>query len=265
MESVHPYPPGTFAYPRSAGLHLASSRPPSLGGQQPSTTTGPWEAGAQPLADTLIQRRLSSRSTRVTASQPSQAQSGMAASLTAPLQFCWPTPPARPGLANDSDLLLPLSPSHTTPQTPESPGGDVAPFVKTPRPRMRPRSWTLTLHRPSRGGPAFELSTCPAGTTRRRTPPAPLSPPRGRAKLRGLLPFRGVSQKIRWHVHMAVNAIEWMSHHGPVAATTLAASLEPWGKIQMTLAPPPADLPSMVNLLPTHVHPSAVIMSTFFE
>lgn len=175
MESVHPYPPGTFAYPRSAGLHLASSRPPSLGGQQPSTTTGPWEAGAQPLADTLIQRRLSSRSTRVTASQPSQAQSGMAASLTAPLQFCWPTPLLIPVSPTTGDLLLPLSPSHTTPQTPESPGGDVVPFVKTPRPRMRPRSWTLTLHRPSRGGPAFELSTCPAGTTRRRTPLPPVA------------------------------------------------------------------------------------------
>lgn len=131
---------------------------------------------------------------------------------------------------------------------------------------MRPRSWTLTLlHRPSRGRSRFRVVDLPSRDHEEAHPPCPPVASKGARQASRSPTVPGSQSENTLDVHMAVNAIEWMSHHGPVAATTLAASLEPWGKIQMTLAPPPADLPSMVNLLPTHVHPFAVIISTFFK
>jgi hypothetical protein len=150
----------------------SSLRSPSIAWrEQPSTTTGPWEAGAQPLPDGLNQRRLPSRSTRVTASQPSQAQSRMAASLTAPLQFRCPP------------LLVLVSPraGHLLPRTPRS--RSLMPWwrrcaIRQDAPPQN-EAEVLDPHPPLSlaGESRFRASTCPAGTTRRRTPLSP--PPRG--------------------------------------------------------------------------------------
>lgn len=74
---------------------------------------------------------------------------------------------------------------------------------------MRPRSWTLTLHLSLSGRSRFRVVDLPSRDHEEAHPPVAS---RGARQASRSPTVPGSQSETRWHVHMAVNAIEWMSH-----------------------------------------------------